>query len=313
MKKRLVLELLLLVCLVFLVVCLVFLVVVRHQPAGPVGRLPSRTLGGGEIVLNCPIPTVPAEVPNLKVVEHDITPTLIVEVGEGLFGFSGDIEEISDGLGLWMGRPGDLSNPSRELWMFNSGAIHYISGKDHPRYVPNSLPSYDQAREIAENFIQTIKDRGLTPRDPHIRITFSSIGPGAVSVRKEENIVHYLSVQFELKFDELRIGGPGGKVSVLVGENGEIVGFRGFWRDVERDGNILIRVTPEEALEKLKTGLQVKKAIIENIMLGYYSVPILERQETLWPAYFFQLASEDGMFRWTEAILAIDKEVKPSI
>jgi hypothetical protein len=220
-----------------------------------------------------------------------------------LFDFSGDeVDNIPDGMGLWLGKTDNESNISQELWMFSSGGIYYISDKTQPRYVPENLPSYDQAKEIAENFIQNIVVHGLAPSQ--VQIKFASVNPGGWTARGNENIVLYLSVRFELGFNGLRIMGPGGKVSVLVGDNGAVVGFIGFWRDVVQDSNASVTVTPDGALEDLKAGLRNVDATVENIALGYYSTSIIERQVNLQPAYVFQLLENQSRTMLVEAVSA---------
>jgi len=254
--------------------------------------------------LDCSLPEIPEEIPHLKIVPCAVTSEEVKIAGEGIFGFTGDVDEIPEAEG---GRFG-VWNPPQLFRVYSVGAVEYWDRElSRGTLVQPDLPSYEQAKAIAENIMGKIDARGLTPRNPDMQITFEGICPGEITIVVKENvrkeIIQYLNVGFTLKFKEFKIDGPGAKISVGVGENNEIVHFRGIWKEVEENGYIPIRITPEQAIEKLKSGhsipvegLRSRKAIVKGIELGYYSRALSETQDYLLPIYLFQTVPilEDG-------------------
>jgi hypothetical protein len=268
--------------------------------------------GGGykELTLDCPLPQVPLSVPRLKVVYQDVAPEEIRGLAEGTFGFTGNLGETADtenDVGCLY-----IEDSGQQLWMFNSGAIAYTSGKGGILYLPENLPSYEQAREIAENFMQEME--GLIPSNYSVQ--FRDVGPAEISYMGGTQIIHSLSVGFDLLFNGVKT--CGGDVHVRMGENGEILAFGGKWRRVEVDGNTAITVTSQQAVETLKSGrfsalaTKPEKAVIKSMELTYYirSQPFM-KQDTLTPVYLFKIApieadgSEGGLYE--EMVPATDE------
>lgn len=293
MKKGLVLGTLVLVA------CVIGLLVGLHQVITPFGSDGSLIRGGyKELAVDCPLPQVPLSIPCLKVVYQDVAPNGIRGVAEGIFGFTGNLGEITDtenDVGCLY-----IENSGQELWMFSSGSIGYTNGEGGPTYMPENLPSYEQAKEIAENFIQKIDASGLIPENYSVR--FKDVGPSEISIGADNvQVIHSLSVSFDLFFNGVEISG--GDVHVRIGDNGEILAFGGMWRRVEEDGNITITVTPQEAVETLKSGSfstlagpPPQKAAIKSMELAYHLKSPFEKQDSLPLVYLFQIApiNEDG-------------------
>lgn len=259
---------------------------------------PTREGGYDELIIDCSLPEIPEKIPHLKIVHCAITSEEVKLAAEGIFGFTGNVDKISEEEGGHFG----IWDAPQLFRVYSVGAVEYWNRElSRGTLVQPDLPSYEQAKAIAENIMGKIDARGLTPQNPNMQITFEGICPGEITILVKENvrkeITQYLNVGFTLKFKEFKIGGPGAKVSVGVGENNEIVYFRGIWKEVEEDGYISIRVTPEQAIERLKSGnlipvegLRSRKAIVKGIELGYYSRALSEEQDHLLPIYLFQTA-----------------------
>ncbi len=280
--------------------CIASLLVASNRFVGPYNPLQEGAYD--EITSDCPMPEVPTEVPRLKVVHCDVTPEMMKRAVEEIFGFTGEVDEIPEEEG---GRFG-IWNPPHLFRVYSVGGVEYwnreLSGGTLAQPV---LPSYEQAKEIGENILERIGMQGLTPQNPDVRITFREVYPGEVTIVPEENIeiIQYLNVGFTLGFKEFRIWGPGAKVSVGLGENNAIVHFRGFWKEVEENGCTSITVTPEQAVESLKSrsftlveGSMSRKATVKGIELGYYSRTLSEEQDYLSPIYLLRMVPilEDG-------------------
>lgn len=282
-----------------LVACIVGLVVGLHQTTSRDGSLLTPVLGGyKELTLdsNCSVPQVPLSIPRLDVVYQDVAPGEIRGLAEGMFGFTGNLGEITDtenDVGCLY-----VENSGREIWMFSSGSIGYTTGKGGPSYIPENLPSYERAREIAESFMQDIEARGLIPEGYSVR--FNDVGPAEISVGMDNlQIIHSLNVSFDLLLNGVETSG--GDVHVRIGDNGEILAFGGLWRRVERDGNTTVTVAPQDAVETLKTGgasplagPTPEKAVVKSMELAYYIRSPFEKQGNLSLVYLFKIAPING-------------------
>jgi len=280
-----------------LIIAVVVIVVAAGVGVGAYVATRGGTGGGGggrykELTLDCPLPQVPLSVPHLEVVYQDVAPEEIRGLAEGTFGFTGNLGEITDtenDVGcIW------IENSGQGLWLFSSGSIGYTTGKGGPSYMPENLPSYERAREIAENLMQKIEAGGLIPENYSVQ--FKDVGPAEISYRGDEQIIHSLSVDFDLLLNGVETSG--GNVYVRIGENGEILAFEGMWRRVEENGNTTITVTPQEAVETLKSGRfsilaggpPLEKAVIKSMELAYYIRLPSEKQDNLPLVYLFKIA-----------------------
>jgi hypothetical protein len=292
-----------------LIIAVVVIVVAAGVGVGAYVATRGGTGGGGgggykELTLDCPLPEVPLSVPRFKVVYRDVAPEEIRGLAEGTFGFTGNLGEITDTendvgcLYLY------IEDSGQQLWLFSSGAIGYTSGKGGLSYIPENLPSYERAKEIAENLMQKIEASELIPENYGVQ--FRDVGPAEISYIGGEQTIHSLSVGFDLLLNGVETSG--GDVHVRIGENGEILAFGGMWRRAEENGNTTITVTPQEAIETLESGrfsivagIPPEKAVIKSMELAYYIRSPFQKQDTLTLVYLFEIApiEEDG----SEALL----------
>jgi hypothetical protein len=238
---------------------------------------------GEEIILACPLPDVPNEMPRLKVVDREITPELVKSIAEDVFGFTGEVEEEpypEGALRIWA--------PPHHLLMYPTGGIGY--GGPEP---PTSIITLtnDEAKAIAENFLENMRTYGLMPQNPDINVIFDDVKPGATTSTGE---IRYLRVSYSFKFKDFPMyeDFPGrARAIVNIWEGGIVTGFALVYKEVEENGTVQ-RVTPMEALRAFAPespfGLEWRKAIVKQIDIAYY-YSTYEKQDYLNPIYLFTI------------------------
>jgi hypothetical protein len=319
-KKKLCIGLAMAVCLSSLSLIILCRFVNENTNASIVGNsaLPFRGVYGESIVLTCDLPNVPTEIPRLKVLyDSEMGNEKVEEIAEGIFNFTGEASEAVPGVL-------HITTSTQSLSVYRCGAIRYfdelLSG---PQRTQPNLPSYEEAEVIGEGFLETIKAHGLVPGNS-IQLTFKWVGPLSEStiLRMGENgdwevvgkIVDSLGVKFGLEYKGFEMWGPGAKVTVEIGENGEIASFTGFWKGVEEEGTSSI-LTPGEALERLSSeGYAVKlddpkEVTINRVTLGYYVRSVGSGEDYLQPAYLLDITLDGENSHITAAISATDENL----
>ena len=238
-----------------------------------------------EIIINCVLPIVPNEVPNLIVNrKEDITENMVKKIAEELFNMTGELKRPDFTEAYY------LHDGQQMLWISDFGGIWYDSGFN-PTDSSVELPNYTIARNIAQKFIEKVKSYNLFPKDQQVNVEYENISVGEQSIffsgTTIEKAIHYLNVDFAINFDKLRIA----TITVSIGENGRIISFQGFWREVMEAGIIKI-IKPEIAIEKLqsisygRSTLKPQKVIINQIKLIYFDDRgMQEHQDHLQPVY----------------------------
>ena len=261
---------------------------------------------GGEegiLVLNCTIPSVPGEIPNLKVENRNITAEQASAVAEEVFNLVGSVRRIEDAY--------LVENEARLFVIFDQGGFLY----DHGPYGGNS-PSGETAKQVAGELLGKLRDNGLTPSHPSVEIE-----------NADPSIDSAVRVTFPIKFENISIG----EIAIDVGEGGEVVQARGDWKEVIPEENISI-MTPKEELdilpEKLTQHLEeelerygvpgypsITKIIVQNIAPPTYFVTLTAPQDYLLPIYLFEFKIEwsskhpvydDSNLIYSVALSAID-------
>jgi hypothetical protein len=112
-----------------------------------------------------------------------------------------------------------------------------------------------------------------------------------------ETVVTGVRTDFGFKLDDIPVVGPGAKISVNFGSEGEVVGLFKAWREVEKNKDITT-IPPKEALEKFQSSIvfaelgEDSKVSIKKFYLGYYALPAFEPQDYLLPVYVFEGETE---------------------
>lgn len=212
-----------------------------------------------------------------------------VEAIGRLLGFNGGAGVVNDGvLGMVEGTKAiNIYTASGAIWYADTAKL-FRSVKKQP-----NLPSDAEAMEIAETFLST---RGLLPSDAVVsNVVAYERGEINTSTKKVSNVIKTdLQVIFDRKIDNIPVIGPGSKLKVYIGDDGEVTGFYKAWRVIEPYSECTIK-TPEEAFEDLKVGkcrfagpIGFDKAIVKEILLAYYIEAADKEQDFVEPVYVFK-------------------------
>lgn len=206
-----------------------------------------------------------------------------------LLGFDGRAGVVNDGvLGMVEGAKAlNVYTVSGAIWYADTAKL-FKSVKKEPK-----LPSDAEAMEIAETFLSS---RGLLPSDAVVsNVVADEQGEINTSTKEVSNVIKTdLQVIFDRKIDGVPVNGPGSKLKVYIGNDGEVIGFYKAWRALEPYGKCKIK-TPEEAFEDLKAGkcrfagsIGFDKAIVNEILLAYYIEAADKEQDFVEPVYVFK-------------------------
>lgn len=245
---------------------------------------------GQELIVDCTLPSMPTEIPLIRCRQKaDITAEKVSLIAKDLFGLTGPPVR-SEYFDAYRIREGPC-----DLWVTDYGSIdYYVSGLEFAK----DLSTMSEAKSIAEEFLERVKNYGLTPQNPQVQIVFSDVIAGYESGTADNLTVQYWDVLFAVKFNGISIA----EAKVSVGDNGRIVGVQGFWREAEQVGSINI-ITPREAIEKIAADGYAKRISnareirITQISLEYWDdKTVLEQQDYLKPVYMFKcmLTSDEG-------------------
>ncbi|WP_214019838.1 hypothetical protein [Methanoculleus sp.] len=157
------------------------------------------------------------------------------------------------------------------------------------RDFPEHLPTDEECRKIAETFLIS---HALIPEGA----VYSGVahGEGFFSNRTDSTSIQtYKDTQ--VSFTGTLNGLPvfGNWMYVTIGGDGDILRVFKRWRDAEPYKEFPI-LSPEEAIEELKqTGVVTtvsspKKAVVDEIKIGYYASPPRDEQPYLKPTYYFR-------------------------
>jgi hypothetical protein len=146
--------------------------------------------------------------------------------------------------------------------------------------------------ERAKDFL---RKNGLLPTEAYLvgveKTEVAEVKAGEKEVG--EKIITGAQINFGFKLDNIPVVGPGAKISINFGSNGEVVGLFKAWRGVEK-GMAISTVQPKEALEQFQNSRvfaeldEKSKVNIKNFYLGYYASPAFEPQDYLLPMYVFE-------------------------
>jgi hypothetical protein len=185
----------------------------------------------------------------------------------------------------------------------NSGSVWYADESQlyNELYVPEELPSEDAARDIADDFLESIIGE-MIPEPESVEYEFFDIGetktitsdPGT---DKTETVINHLDVLYSFgELDGIPVEGPGAKIRVSIGDDGEVIGLHYVWREVEQF-EAYPAITEEEAREIFEETSEAEFETLE-VKLGYYAESEYEKQDFLQPYYIFDgtmlIETEEG-------------------
>jgi hypothetical protein len=116
---------------------------------------------------------------------------------------------------------------------FNKGMAEYTA----PKHTPG-LPGKDEAVDLAVSYLERLD---LMPKDKD-QLVVEAVGGLAMGSQAEngtvENFEKLTSVHFGRQIDGIDVGGPGSKIVVHLGRNGELVGLHRRWSELRETSSI---------------------------------------------------------------------------
>jgi len=271
--------------------------------------------------------TNPNQAAVYKIQSSDITTQSVAALGHRL-GFSGHAGLSDDGTKIVMSQGSGNEEKQLTVWTA-SGGIEYGYVEPEKLYpsAPPALPSQAQAETIAYDFLQEadllppgyqslakIKDEttvaaggGYSIGKQYAAETAppASSAPSAPSEATAPSApaeeaapsappgTTYWLVSFPYFVDGMEATGPGSRIEVSVGDNGEVLGMQQSWRPMSSLGADNI-ISEQQAFQELTQGkgsldvpLDCQQVVVEQVQLKYWLDPPSEKQEFIVPVYEF--------------------------
>lgn len=311
--------------------------------------LPSNIVPQGvTFVAKTSLSTAADRAPVYQVESAGVTASSVTELGRRL-GFSGEAGFIDGGdkIAMFQGEGDEM----RQLIVWTaSGAVEYgyvEPDRLYPTYSPD-LPSQQEAELIAYDFLEnadllppshqtlaeiknettviaggySVSPRYATEAAPPPATAPSA--PSAPSAPAEESVSTapatppapaYWLVSFPYFVDGMEATGPGSKIEVSIGDNGEVVRMLWSWQQMtpRTTENIISQKQAYEDLIQGKGSLDIPldcdRVVVEQVQLKYWLDPPSEKQAYIVPVYEFtgQCLDKNGRHledftAWTEAL-----------
>ncbi|MDI3485171.1 MAG: hypothetical protein PWQ51_511 [Methanolobus sp.] len=247
-----------------------------------------------EYVIETSLPNVDNIYPVLDVENPVVTSESVTEIGKQ-FGFTSQAGPAGEGM------MGILSEDGTEhlLVYEKSGTLFYSKPEKINPVVSSQpdLPSTEEAITIAQNFLE---ENDLLPSDAKLdkvvadTQTESDKNTGKV-LDEYETVLQVMASGREI--GGVPIVGPGNKLSVYVGEKGEVVGLIKAWKDVEISQKMVDIKTPDVAYDEMTEGGAlfvttdadtISKVNIKDVYIAYWMEPATEEQDSAMPVYVFE-------------------------
>jgi hypothetical protein len=250
----------------------------------------SALTGSGKFVVTAPYPSVPEYLPVYRIKNFEITDENATQLALSM-GVRGNISSLySDAIYIV---DNSRDRPERIEIFKNSGAVRYsIEDKIYESgQSPPVLPSYDEAKKIADMYLE---DRNLLGDD--IRFKEVIVGESKGETRAGDPRLILYPVVLDVIYERIINGTPmiGGSTIVYIGENGEVVGLAYRMRAIEEKPFRYVKIIrPEEAYRNLVDGKVLMSPILEspvvitNISLQYYLKDVAWSQNFVMPVYVF--------------------------
>jgi len=169
-----------------------------------------------------------------------------------------------------------------------------------PEYgkVRYNLPSEKDAVKFA---LAALKKYGGVPDDARLSrveteyVEIINTSTGKIVDRKPTLV----RVSFKRYLNGMPVIGPGGEITVFIGDNGEVIDLIKIWRKLEYAGDVKI-ISAEKAYEKLKKGEVMRKPMgmlklrIVHVEPGYYAGGFGDKQEYYTPVWVFHCKDHLG-------------------
>lgn len=185
-----------------------------------------------------------------------------------------------------------------------SGAVFVVDSDRlwNPAHRPTLL-SQKQSRTIADGFLA--KNRLMSAVDgKHSRVNFDSFSETKALSNVPGSQVVVLDTQVNYKVEvnvnrggravALPVVGGGGKFKVAVGDRGDIVGFHGNWRGIDRVQSEEEIIPQQEAEKRFRSAQKNLNLSRVESSLAYFSAPPTEKQDVLAPVWVIKASAKIG-------------------
>lgn len=248
--------------------------------------LTSNQLGwrNNDYQLDASLPDTPDTVPVYRLKYPDVTEEYALNIGDK-FGVSEPLVDFKDSSGLYFLK-NKLSDEGLEIAL-ETGAILYHTNmkKLYPAEKP-SLPDDEAAKDIALKFLE---EKGLLTPDIRVKevVTGGTYYYG----------VAHLAVVFDYNIGDFPAVGIGKKLSVRIGDEGEVVQAQWYHTEYETtDMEVLIKTAQQAYKELINNQLMLqplgmeegRKVRITEVSLGYYLDSMTQTQDYVYPVYVFE-------------------------
>jgi len=313
-------------------------------------NLPSNIIPEGvTFVAMTSLSAKPGQAPVYRVESAGVTIESVTALGRRL-GFSGEAMFIDDGdkIALFDGEGDEM----RELIVWTaSGTVEYgyvEPDRLYPPYPPD-LPSQQEAELIAYDFLEeadllppsyqslakikdettviaggsySVSERYAAEAAPPAAAApsapswpWEAPAPSEEAAPSAPPAATYWLVDFPYFVDGMEATGPGSKIEVSIGDNGEVVRLLWSWRQMTPRATEKV-ISQKQAYEDLIQGkgsldipLDCQQVVVEDVQLKYWLDPPSEKQAYALPVYEFTGKCLDKSGRhledftaWTEAL-----------
>jgi hypothetical protein len=234
--------------------------------------------------LDASLPDTPDTVPVYRLKYPDVTEEYALNIGDK-FGVSEPLVDFKDSSGLYFLK-NKHSDEGLEIAL-ETGAILYHTNmkKLYPAEKP-SLPDDEAAKDIALKFLE---EKGLLTPDIRVKevVTGGTYYYG----------VAHLAVVFDYNIGDFPAVGIGKKLSVRIGDEGEVVQAQWYHTEYETtDMEVLIKTAQQAYKELINNQLMLqplgmeegRKVRITEVSLGYYLDSMTQTQDYVYPVYVFE-------------------------
>jgi hypothetical protein len=253
-----------------------------------------------------------------RIQSSDITTQSVAALGRKL-GFTGQAGLSDDGTKIVMSQ--GSGNEARQLTVWTaSGGIEYGYVEPEKLYpsAPPALPSQSQAETIAYDFLQEadllpvsyqslaqIKDETTVAAGGGYSVSKQYAAEAALPAAAAPSMpfettepsippgTTYWLVEFPYFVDGMEATGPGSRIEVSVGDNGEVVKLDWSWRPMSPLGQDNI-ISEQQAFQELMQGkgsielpLDCRMVLVNQVQLKYWLDPPSEKQDFIVPVYEF--------------------------
>jgi hypothetical protein len=186
--------------------------------------------------------------------------------------------------------------------------LYRVVGDESIEGIGNTSPDYGKVRynlpseaDAVKFAIKALERYGGLPEDAvlsKVQTEYAEVidtDTGKV-VDREPTLIR---VTFKRCINGTPVIGPGGKIVIYIGDNGEVVDLTKIWRKLEYAGKVKI-IPAKEAFEKLVKGEVMMKPMgrlklkVTDVEMGYYAAGFGKKQEYYTPVWIFHCKDHLG-------------------